>query len=136
MDDPCDQWLKKARDYLDRAGLLAALVGAGLTLTGLVKVWIGFSLLLFALAVLAYDILGVKRFNLSHGSRWSLAGCSVGLVLLLLWHPMIEYAKAKDEHPVTMEELRIALTQVLGPSTGLGHLHFGHWGRMRGWSMS
>ena len=119
--DPFDPWGKpeadlaprstvSLREYLDKAGLVAALVGSGLTLTGLVNVWIGFALLFLALGVLLYDITGWDRFKLR--TAWRLSSTSIIMVgvIVLLHKPINEYAKSKEEHPLTVADITNALS--------------------------
>jgi hypothetical protein len=121
MDDPFDpwgeipkssRWLQSMREYLDRAGLLAALVGSGLALTGLLQVWIGFALLFFALGVLVWDIL--SSFALRAATKWLGTVALVLLVFIVLLRPMSRYSEMRTEHPVTTADLRAELARTFG----------------------
>jgi len=106
--------LTKIRAYLDRAGLVACLIGAGLTLTGIVDVWVGFGLLFFALGIALTDLFSIRlgRYRLAWPVRLVLVGAVVSGSFLVLFKPMAGYVASKKENPLTVAQVREVLYDV------------------------
>jgi hypothetical protein len=111
-----------ARAYFDRAGLVACLAGSGVTLTGIVSVWIGFALLFFALGVILSDLLSLRiaSCHLRPWTRLTILLLLLGTTMASAWRPMRVYADSKSQTPLSLKEIRQAmkesLSEVLGQS--------------------
>src|SRR5262245_16422392 len=82
------------RRYFNKTWLLALLVGVGLTLTGLIHIWLGFVLLFLALALFFHDFFRfIQRRVIRQLATWTV----VVVVLLICWRPMIRYVASKQE---------------------------------------
>lgn len=87
--------LAAIRKHLDGAGLLALLVGVGLSLTGLLNPWVGFGLLFFAFAVLLHDIL--RLFHIRPVIKLTVGVVIFSSTLYVFWTPMVQHVEPKVE---------------------------------------